>query len=222
MYFGPNGWQSQGLKYNPFHTIVAPRPIAWTSTLSKDGEPNLSPFAYFNAVNTNPEQVMLSISNRGHMHREKFGFELDSPKDTLRNVLDTEEFVVNLVTDDLMDAMNRSSENYSPEINEFTRSGVTAEPSKVVKPPRVKETPIALECKLWKSITLPQDGEVGTTMVIGTVVNTYIKDEILVDGVLDIKQITTIGRLGGRDYCYINKENIFQMTRPDNYTKGAW
>ena len=92
----------------------------------------------------------------------------------------------------------------------------------VVKPPRVKETPIALECKLWKSITLPQDGDVGTTMVIGTVVNTYINDDMVVDGVLDMKQATTVGRLGGRDYCYVNGENTFQLLRPDNYTKGAW
>ncbi len=222
MNFAFNEWNKQGLKYNPFHTIVAPRPIGWASTLSNEGELNLSPFAYFNAINTDPEQVMLSISNRGHMHKEKFGFEINSLKDTLKNILDTKEFVINLVTKELVDAMNKSSENYTPEINEFAQSGVTPEPSMVVKPPRVKETPIALECKLWKSITLPQDGDVGTTMVIGTVVNTYINDDMVVDGVLDMKKTTTIGRLGGRDYCYVNGENTFQLTRPDNYTKGAW
>lgn len=222
MYFRQNEWQAQGLKYNPFHTIVSPRPIGWTSTISKTGEPNLSPFAYFNAVNTDPEQVMLSISNRGHTHKNEYGFELNSYKDTLRNILDTEEFVINLVTKDLVGAMNESSENYKPEINEFERSGITAEPSRVVRPPRVKETPIALECRLWRSITLPQKGDVGTTMLIGNVVSTYINDDLVVDGVLDLTKTTTIGRLGGRDYCYVNKSNIFQLTRPDNYTKGAW
>lgn len=222
MHYSKNSWQEQGLKYNPFHTIVAPRPIGWTSTVNKSGQPNLSPFAYFNAVNTDPEQVMLSISNRGHAHKNNYGFEINSFKDTLRNILDTKEFVINLVTKDLVGAMNESSKNYTPDVNEFAQSGVTAEPSKVVVPPRVKETPIALECKLWKSITLPQNGDVGTTMLIGDVVSTYINDELLIDGVLDITQTTTIGRLGGRDYCYIDKSNIFQLTRPDNYTKGAW
>ena len=86
MNFGYNRWQEQGLKYNPFKKIVAPRPIGWASTLSKEGQLNLAPFSYFNAINTEPEQVMLSISNRGHMHKEKFGFEINSPKDTLKNI----------------------------------------------------------------------------------------------------------------------------------------
>lgn len=222
MEFGHNEWQTRGLRYNPFHTIVAPRPIGWTSTINSSGEANLAPFAYFNAVNTNPEQVMLGISNRGHMHKEKYGFELNSSKDTLANILDTREFVINLVTKELAHAMNKSSENYGPGVNEFEKSGVTTEDSRVVKPPRVKETPIALECRLWRSITLPQNGDIGTTMLIGDVVSTYIRDDLIVDGVLDIKRITTIGRLGGRDYCHVSKENTFQLTRPDNYTKGAW
>lgn len=214
-------WKGKGLKYNPFHTIVAPRPIGWTSTLDAEGGLNLSPFAYFNAINTQPEQIILSISNRGPGHL-KFGFDINSPKDTLKNILDTEEFVVNLVTKELVEAMNKSSENFAPNIDEFAQCGVTPEPSKLVKPPRVKETPIALECKLWKSIKLPQDNEVGTTMIIGTVVNTYINDSMIVDDVLDMKQTTTIGRLGGLDYCYVDQKNTFQLTRPDNYTKGAW
>ena len=221
MEFGYNEWQSQGLKYNPFHTIVAPRPIGWTSTMSTKGHLNLAPFSYFNAVNTNPEQVMLAISNRGHQHRERYGFELNSPKDTLTNILDTEEFVINFVTKELADAMNKSSENHRPGVNEFDLSGVHAEDSTVVNPPRVKETPIALECRLWKSITLPQNGDVGTTMLIGNVVSTYIRDDLIVDGALDMKQITAIGRLGGRDYCHVGEKTIFQLTRPDNYVKAG-
>ena len=222
MNFENNEWESRGLKYNPFHTIVAPRPIGWTSSISKKGEVNLSPFAYFNAVNTSPEQVMLSISNRGEEHKKMFGLEVNSPKDTLQNILDTEEFVINLVTKDLVDAMNKSSQNYGPHINEFEESGLTPEPSIILKPPRVKESPIALECKLWKSIELPKNKNVATTMVIGTVVNTYIDDSLVVDGVLNLNGVTTIGRLGSKNYAYINQDNIFKITRPDNYKKGAW
>ena len=221
MEYGYNEWQSQGLKYNPFHTIVSPRPIGWTSTMSTKGQLNLAPFSYFNAVNTNPEQVMLSITNRGHRHQERYGFELNSPKDTLTNILDTKEFVINFVTKELVHAMNKSSENHRPGVNEFEQSGVNAENSTVVKPPRVKETPIALECRLWKSITLPQNNDVGTTLLIGNVLSTYIRDDLIVDGTLDTKQMTTIGRLGGRDYCHVDEKTIFQLTRPDNYIKAG-
>jgi len=215
-------WQKQGLRYNPFHTIVSPRPIGWTSTVNTSGKPNLAPFAYFNAVNTEPEQVMLGISNRGHAHKNDYGFELNSPKDTLQNIIDTREFVINIVTDDLAEAMNKTSHNFTPGVDEFEQAGITPEKSHLVSPPRVKETPIALECRLWRSIELPKSKDVTTTMIIGTVVSTYINDDLIAEGALDVTKITTIGRLGSRYYCRVNKESIFQMTRPDNYTKGSW
>ncbi len=207
---------------SPFHTIVAPRPIAWISTVSQDKVVNLAPYAYFNAISTSPDLIMFSAMNRGREHNRLFGYEINTPKDTVVNIRETQEFVINMVSDSVVDAMNATSENVPSEVNEFELAGVTPAECEKIAVPRVLEAPCSLECRLWQEIPLPGDDGIESTMIIGQVLGTHIKDEYILDDKLDISKFTMIGRLGYRDYCKVNEHSMFKMTRPDNYSKGSW
>lgn len=212
----------QPFEVSPFHTIVAPRPIAWISTVSNLGQRNLAPYAYFNAISTSPDLIMFSAMNRGLEHQRLFGYTPNTPKDTVVNILDTQEFVVNMVSHSVVDAMNASSENVPSEVDEFELAGVTPAECNTVAVPRVLEAPCSLECRLWRTMELPGTDGIDSIMIIGEVLGVHIKDEYIVDGRLDIAQFTMIGRLGYRDYSYVDQSSMFKMTRPDNYSKGSW
>src|SRR5271163_5126580 len=134
--------------YNILLNAVAPRPIAWVSTLSASGQPNLAPFSFFNAVSVKPPLLGFSPSMRSSKKSEPSGKAGGEHKDTLRNIRETREFVVNIVTFELAEAMNLTSGEYDASVNEFELAKVTPEPSKVVRPPRVAESPVSFECKL--------------------------------------------------------------------------
>jgi flavin reductase (DIM6/NTAB) family NADH-FMN oxidoreductase RutF len=119
---------------------VVPRPIAWVSTLDLAGVPNLAPFSFFNAIGSSPPAVSISVG---------YADGIDQRKDTLRNISDTGEFVVNIVDEDLAQAMNVTSANYPPDVDEFAIAGVVAVPCVTVRPARVSGTPVSLECKLF-------------------------------------------------------------------------
>ena len=129
-----------GLRHDPLKALVAPRPIGWISTVSKAGVCNLAPYSFFNAMSDKPAYVVFGVAGQ---------------KDSLRNVAETGEFVCSLATWDLRYQMNMSSAAVPFGVDEFPISGLTATRSHFVKPPRVKESPAAFECKLWKTIDLP-------------------------------------------------------------------
>ena len=206
---------NHGLKFNPFKAIVVPRPIGWISTVSKDGVNNLAPYSFFNAMGDRPPMVVFSSSGR---------------KDSLQNMEETGEFTCSIATYDLRDQMNLSSAPVLRGVDEFALAGLTAAPSMMVKPPRVKESPAALECKVWKMIELPASGGQQQTAIFGTVVGVYIDDAYLRDGLVDLAAMCPIARLGYMDYSVVNGESIFSLNRPNvsqdgrsaDVTPGEW
>lgn len=192
------------LAFNPFNALVAPRPIGWISTMSANGEINLAPYSYFNGVSADPPMVMFAVSPRESS---------DTPKDTFRNILEVPEFVVNLVSNDLREAMNQTSKTFSFDINEMEQARLTPATCVNVSPPSVAESPAALECQVYQTVELPA-GSGGRTgnIVIGRVVGIHINDEVIQDGKVDQYALQQIARLGYMDYSRV--ERIFEMRRP--------
>lgn len=193
-----------GLPYNPFKACVVPRPIGWISTVDAAGVANLSPFSFFNAINERPPMVMYCPN--GH-HSE------GGEKDSVRNARETGEFVVNLATYDLRDAMNASAASVPRAVDEFELAGLTKEPSVTVRPPRVKESPIHLECAVIDIVELPgSDPAWIGRMVLGRVLGVHIRDDMIVDGMVRAELLRPIARLGYKDYAVV--ESVFQIDRP--------
>jgi flavin reductase (DIM6/NTAB) family NADH-FMN oxidoreductase RutF len=173
---------------------VVPRPIGWISTVNPAGQPNLAPFSFFNVACANPPHVLFCP-----MVRSTDG----QPKDTLRNVRQSGEFVANIATEALAQAVNLSSTEFPPEINEFEAAGLTAEPSAAVRPPRVAESPIHLECVLHQIVDLgTQPG--GGSVVIGRVVHLHVRDEVLIPpDKIDLARLQPIARQAGNSYARV-------------------
>ena len=190
-----------GLPHDPFKAIVTPRPIGWITAVSRKGEINLSPYSFFNAVSDNPHMVAFSSDGR---------------KDAVTFVEETGEFVCNLATFDLRDQMNLTSAPLPRGESELDKAGLTAAPSRLVKPPRVAEAPAALECRWLQTVPLVPlgGGEPRYFMVIGQVIGIHIDDHFLVDGLLDTAAMRPIARAGYRDYFVSTPETKFSITRP--------
>ena len=191
-----------GLPHDPFNAIVGPRPIGWISTQSAAGALNLAPYSFFTAFNYVPPIV---------------GFASIGAKDTLRNIEATGEFVWNLATHDLADAMNQSCAAVPPEASEFELAGLTPLASEKVRPPRVAESPVTFECRSTQIVQLQGiDGEkVPTWLVLGEVVAVHIAKALLKDGVYDTAGAGHILRGGGpADYFTVGPEQLFKMYRP--------
>jgi flavin reductase (DIM6/NTAB) family NADH-FMN oxidoreductase RutF len=204
MYFRPGLHKEAGLSFSPIKAIVSPRPIGWISSCGKDGSVNLAPYSYFNAISELPPMVMFSSAPSGNARH----------KDSLRNVIETEEFVVNIVSAALGDAMNITSANLAYGQNEFTAAGLEMADCNTVTVPRVAAAPAALECKLWKVIELPKAETGGAgVMVIGTITGIHIADETVKDGKIDVTSYQPLARLGYMDYARIS--DVFAMARPD-------
>ena len=202
MFFTPGTHLQSGLSHNPLKAIVSPRPIGWVSSQGSDGSVNLAPYSYFNAISEQPPMVMFSSAPGG-----------DASKDSLRNVLETKEFVVNVVSAALGDAMNVSSGSFPYGTNEFEKAGLEMAACETVSVPRVKAAPAALECCLWQAIDLPApDNGRASTMVIGTITGIYIADDVIVDGKVDVAAYQPLARLGYMDYAQITE--LFAMQRP--------
>ena len=192
-----------GLPHDPFKSCVVPRPIGWISTIGADGAVNLAPYSFFNAVATEPPMVMFS-SNGKQAH---------GTKDSVANAEVTGEFVCNMATWDLRDPMSQTSRPVPPEVDEFELAGLETQPSELVKPPRVKASPIHLECVYHQTLELPCDIEGGRNAIcLGHVVGVHIRDEFLTDGKVDIARIKPLARLGYQDYTIAEK--VFAMPRP--------
>lgn len=189
---------------------VVPRPIGWVSSVNANGQPNLAPFSYFNAVSSNPPHLIFSPGIRGTD---------GSAKDTLKNVQTTGEFVANLVTEDLAEAMNVTATEFPAHVNEFEAAGLTPAPSRAVRPPRVAESPVHFECRVAHLLDLGEGGT-GNTLVVGRVVHIHVSDEVLLEGdKVDWARLKPIGRLAGRWYCRVN--DLFELVRPPSQIKPA-
>lgn len=196
--------ESHGLPHNPFNAIVVPRPIGWVSTVDADGAVNLAPYSFFNAVAYYPPQVMYASTGN---HAQ------GGLKDSVSNIKETGEFVMNLATWPLREKVNISSAPAPHGIDEFQLAGLTKAPSRLVAPPRVAESPVNMECRLVEVVELLSDDPDSPNLVtFGHVVAVHIADEVIKDGRVDIDRLQPISRLGYKDYGRVT--GVFSMTRP--------
>jgi flavin reductase (DIM6/NTAB) family NADH-FMN oxidoreductase RutF len=187
---------------------VAPRPIAWVSTASSTGQLNLAPFSFFNVVCVDPPLLAFAPGLRWPRQPEASRGEA---KDTLRNIRETKEFVVNIVTYELREAMNLTSGEYDASVNEFELAKLTPQPSTIVRPPRVAESPVSFECRLHQILDFASAPTSGS-LVIGQIVSIHMNDAHLKDGRLDRNSLDLIGRMGGIQYTRTTQR--FEMVRP--------
>jgi flavin reductase (DIM6/NTAB) family NADH-FMN oxidoreductase RutF len=189
--------------YRYLTDIVQPRPIAFVSTISAAGVPNLAPFSFYNAISANPPFVCFSPQLRGRD---------GAKKDTLRNVEETREFVVATVTEAIAEQMNRTSAEFAPEVNEFEIGGFTPVPSLRVRPARVAESPVNLECRLHQIVYLGDQPGAGS-LIIGRVLLMHIDDAFVLDDRVPSERLQAIGRMGGSRYA--RTDSTFDMARPE-------
>ena len=199
MFYRP-GLDPHGLPHDPLKACVAPRPIAWVTSLGPGGVVNLAPFSFFMMVSSDPPTLMISCNGQ-----KPDG----SPKDTRRNVEAAGEFTVHMATADLRAAMNLSSAAYDAEESEAEALGLNLLPGGVIRTPRLEAAPVALECKLWRMIPLIDPRE---AMILGEVVGVHIADAALTEGILDLARIKPLSRLGYQDYAVVDE--VFPMRRP--------
>ena len=177
-------------------SAVVPRPIALVSSIGADGGTNVAPFSYFNAIASAPPLVGIAISDRA-----------GDPKDTLRNIRDTHEFVVNVVSEAILDAMVRTAGEWPRGTSEFGLAGFTPAPSERVRPPYVAESPLQLECLLHREIPLGN-----SILIVGEVVLARVHDDMLTDGRVDPAKLAPVGRLGGEFYAPLGP--VLRRSRP--------
>lgn len=192
---------NHGLPYNPFKSCVVPRPIAWISTISREGTVNLAPFSQSNIIGWDPPYVMFSANTRWDGRRG----------DSVANAEAMGEFVFNMATYALRDAVVLTSSIEEAGVDEMAAAGLTAVESRLVKPPRVKESPINLECKHHQTLVLPSDTPgMFNSMVIGKVLGIHIEDQYLrPDGKIDVAAIRPLSRMGYMDYTSVT--DVFEM-----------
>ncbi len=206
MIFDPNEIPFQETHKLMIGSIV-PRPIAFVSTQSKDGKNNVAPFSYFNGVCSKPPTIMFAPARRGWDGEEK---------DTLINIRDTEEFVVNIVSESFAEKMVMCATDFDSDVDEFEISGLNTADSQKIKPPRVEEAKISFECKLNQIIEIG-DGSAGSGfVVIGTIVLFHIDDDIYDNGRILLNQLEPLGRLAGNWYTRLTDTlKIVRKVKPD-------
>jgi flavin reductase (DIM6/NTAB) family NADH-FMN oxidoreductase RutF len=199
MYFDPRD-KEYPLKNDPLTMLVVPRPIGWISTINRNGVVNLAPYSFFNAVASRPPFVMFSSAGRKHSQT---------------NAEQSGEFVHSLTTWELREQMSITSAEVGVDVSEADLAHLEMAPSIAVKPPRVKRSPVAFECKYVKTVELPAtDGKANPySIVIGQVIGIYIADEVIIDGKVDLTSARAIARLGGLDQ-YTSVDHVFKMKRP--------
>lgn len=200
MFYQPK--DGHGLPHNPFKAIITPRPIAWVSTQDADGVRNLAPYSFFNGLADNPPQVM--FASTGGKPDQAEG------KDSLANIRATEVFCVNIVAEEMRNAMNVSTDGYGKEVDEFAKAGLEAAGCDTIPCPRLIGAPASLECRMTQIV--PLLGE-NNFMVIGEVTGVHLRDDCLVDGIFDVTTFRPLARLGYRDYSVV--DNTFTLARPD-------
>lgn len=182
---------------------VLPRPIAFVSTIDSDGIRNLAPFSFFTIAASNPPTLIFCPLRRGSDGQKK---------DTLRNIEQNKEYVVNIVSEDFVEQMNLTAEEFPSHVDEFVESGLTPVESDIVKPPYVKESPVSFECKLNQIVTIGNDGPGGGSVVIGEIVRMHIKDDVFDNYRIDMNKTKPLGRLAGNYYS--RTTDNFELIRP--------
>ncbi|MEN0054426.1 MAG: flavin reductase family protein [Mucilaginibacter sp.] len=187
------------------HYAISPRPICFASTIDKNGVVNLSPFSFFNVFSINPPICVFSPTSRARDN---------TTKHTLENVLEVPECVINIVNYDMVQQAYLTSTDYPRGVNEFSKAGFTELASETVKPPRVAESTVQLECVVNEVISLGQNGGAGN-LVIAEVKRMHINEDILdADGKIDPHKIDLVARLGGDWYCRVTGDNLFKIAKP--------
>ncbi|MCI4371335.1 MAG: flavin reductase family protein [Thermoplasmata archaeon] len=177
-------------------SAFVPRPIAFVSTRSRSGVDNCAPFSFSMGVSSDPMVLAVSVGERdGRL------------KDTARNILDTREFVVNMVTEAIAERMNQASGDFAETVSEFDEAGLTRAPSETVRAPRIAESPVNFECRLIRTVRVADN-----TVFFGEAVRLHVDDGVLTDGLVDIHKFRAIGRLGGPRYC--RTQDVFELIRP--------
>ena len=199
MFYKPE--DGHGLPHNPFNAIVTPRPIGWISTRGTDGQDNIAPYSFFNAVAYVPPQVMFASTSAKD--------DRDGTKDSVANIRDTGFFCVNIVEYAMRDVMNKSSGPWERDVDEFEHAGIERTECETVPCSRVANAPAALECKLTQIVQLP--GEANFT-VFGEVTGIHMRDDCLVDGIFDVLRFNPLARMGYRDYSVVREK--FSLKRP--------
>jgi flavin reductase (DIM6/NTAB) family NADH-FMN oxidoreductase RutF len=209
MYYEP-GATDHGLPFDPFKSCVVPRPIGWISTVGADGVDNLAPYSQFQNIGFDPPIVMFSANQDSAGGR----------KNSVVNAEASGEFVWNMATYALREAVNITSEELPLGIDEFARAGLTKSASALVAPKRVKESPIQFECKYLQTVRLPGNGKMGTVdVVFGRVVAIHIDDAAIIDGKVDVARLKPLARLGYYNYTFV--ETIFAMPPPGDNLRYA-
>ena len=210
MYFDPaeTGMKPAPFKHTVYNALVVPRPIGWISTLSTEGVVNLAPFSFFNSLCASPPCVMYCPNSFKPGTREQ--------KDSLVNVEATGEFVFNLCTYEQREQMIITAAASPSSVDEMNEAGIEAAQCVKVKPPRVKASPIVLECHYLQTVHLPtaKDGS-RQNAIVGQVVGIHIDDEVITDGIIDIRKVNPLARLGYLDYATLDMDNLFSMRPPD-------
>lgn len=199
MFYEPKN--GHGLPHNPFNAVVSPRPIAWVATRGEDGQDNLAPYSFFNAVAYVPPQIMFASTSAKP--------DRGDTKDSVANIRDTGVFAVNIVEYAARDIMNQTSGPWERERDEFSLAGVDKAECATIPCPRVADSPATLECKLTQIVQLP--GEANFT-VFGEVIGVHLRDDCVVDGKFDVTAFNPLTRLGYRDYSVIRE--VFSLQRP--------
>lgn len=187
---------------------IVPRPIAFVSSLDERGVRNLAPFSFFNGVSAAPPVVMFCASVRP----ENAELQLGTHKDTLLNVIATREFVINVVTETMADKMNLTSAQVPPHVDEFELAGLTPLASELVKPPRVAESPIQMECRLRQIVEISEQVH-GSSIVLGDVLRFHVREDVVDNYRIDPEKLAAIGRMGGP--TYVRTRDRFDLQRPD-------
>lgn len=182
--------------------VIVPRPIAFVSTCSPDGIRNLAPFSFFTGISAHPPAICFSPMVRGSD---------GARKDTLRNIEATREFVVNVVSEDIIEQVNLCSTEFPPEVDEFERSGLTPIPSDRVRPARVWESRVQMECRLLQIVTVSEQ-PLGGSLVIGEIVLFHVADDLIEDFRIEPGRLRAVGRMGGP--TYIRTTDRFDLVRP--------
>lgn len=184
---------------------IGPRPIAFASTVNQNGLPNLSPFSYFNVFSATPPILIFSPARRGRDNTTKHSYE---------NAKEHPEVVINIVSYDMVQQMSLSSTEYPEGVNEFEKAGLTELASEVVKPPRVKESPVQFECKVNEIIELGQEGGAGN-LIICEVLKIHVNEEVIDENLqIDQTKIDTVGRMGGNYYARAHGDALFEVAKP--------
>ncbi len=206
MFFEPSdGMKPPPFKHTVYNALVVPRPIGWISTLNREGVVNLAPFSFFNSVSGDPPCVIYCPNGWKSGTQEA--------KDSLVNVEETGEFVFNMCTYELREQMNATSIHVPTSVDEMALAGLEADVCELVKPPRVKASPIVLECQYLQTVKLPESSNRSpNNIVIGEVVGIHVSDEVIVDGIIDIQKVNPLARLGYLDYATLG--DVFPINRP--------